>query len=112
MSDELTPWPPEGFREPPGGFKNVFPRAKPSSDGVRLGRMMASEPELTKRALTEADREQIRRFVDYVTADGFDAGRIVTRMERLTFETIVTGKTYGEVLADDVPPPGFPPEPP
>ena len=62
--------------------------------------MLASEPELTTPAVDDAGRELIRRFVDYVTAGGFDCGAMVTRMERLKFETIVTGKTYGEVLAD------------
>ena len=47
-----------------------------------------------------AVREICRRFVDYVTADGFSAGSMVTRMERLKFETIVTGKSYREVLAE------------
>ena len=70
------------------------------SEGTYLGRMMASEPELTRRALTGEDRDFISRFVDYVTAGGSDFGSVVTRMERLKFETIVTGKTYGEVLAD------------
>jgi hypothetical protein len=74
--------------------------SKAESSGTRLGRMMASEPELTKVAVSDADREFIRRFVDYVTADGFGTGSMVTRMERLKFETIVTGKTYGEVLAE------------
>ncbi len=70
------------------------------SDGQRLGRMMASEPELTEVQVSEAGKEMIRRFVDYVTADGFGAGSMVTRMERLKFETIVSGKSYGEVLAE------------
>jgi hypothetical protein len=73
--------------------------SEPESDGARLGRMIAGEPELTEPKLDDDGREQIRRFVDYVTADGFGAGRLVARMERLKFETIVTGKTYAEVLA-------------
>jgi hypothetical protein len=68
------------------------------SDGTRLGRMMASEPELTRVAVSDADREEIGRFTDYLFADGFDFGKMVTRMERLKFETIVTGKSIGEVL--------------
>ena len=68
--------------------------------GRRLGRMMASEPELTEVAVTGADHARIRRFVDYVTADGCDVAAMVTRMERLKFETIVTGKSYREVLAE------------
>lgn len=71
--------------------------------GRRLGRMMASEPELTEVAADDAAREACRRFVDYVTADGFDVEQMVTRMERLKFETIVTGKTYREVLAEEEP---------
>ena len=71
------------------------------SYGTRLGRMMASEPELTQPAVDEAGREFIRRFVDYLTVDGFDCGHMVTRMERLKFETIVTGKSCAEVLADE-----------
>jgi len=74
--------------------------SEPEADGTRLGRMLASEPELTTPKADEAGRELIRRFVDYVTADGFDTAHTVTRMERLKFETIVTGKTCGEVLAD------------
>ena len=62
--------------------------------------MMAAEPELTRTAVDEAGRELIRRFVDYVTAGGSDCGSMVTRMERLKFETIVRGKSYGEVLAE------------
>ena len=68
------------------------------SSGTRLGRMMASEPELTRPALTDADREFLRSFADYICGDGFDCGAMVTRMERLKFETIVTGKSYREVL--------------
>lgn len=60
--------------------------------------MMASEPELTEAAADEAARERCRRFVDYVTSDGFGVESMVTRMERLKFETIVTGKSYREVL--------------
>ena len=70
------------------------------SPGKRLGQMMASEPELTEVPVDEADREAIRRFVDYVTADGSSVQAMVTRMERLKFETIVTGKSYREVLAE------------
>lgn len=66
------------------------------SNGKRLGRMMATEPELTQ----VQDGEFLRRFVDYVTADGFGVGDMVTRMERLKFETIVQEKSYGEVLAE------------
>jgi hypothetical protein len=68
--------------------------------GERLGRMMAAEPELTRPAATEEDHAAISRFVDYITADGFDVPAMVTRMERLQFETIVTGKSHREVLAD------------
>ena len=74
--------------------------SEPESDGTRLGRMVASEPELTKVAADDADREFIRRFVDYITDGGSNFGAMVTRMERLKFETIVTGKTIGEVLAE------------
>ena len=62
--------------------------------------MMASEPELTEVAADDAAREACRRFVDYVTADGFGVESMVTRMERLKFETIVTGKSYREVLGE------------
>ena len=68
------------------------------SAGKRLGRMMAAEPELTEVATDDASREFCRRFVDYVTAGGFSVADMVTRMERLKFETIVTGKSYREVL--------------
>jgi len=66
------------------------------SAGTRLGRMMAAEPELTQVQPSEF----IRRFVAYVTADGFDCSSMVTRMERLKFETIVQEKSYSEVLAE------------
>lgn len=52
------------------------------------------------RPLSDAEREQIQRYGDYLTADGFDEGHIIARMERLKFETIVTGKTDAEVLAE------------
>ena len=68
------------------------------SHGKRLGRMMGSEPELTEVQVDDAGREFCRRFVDYVTVDGFSVADMVTRMERLKFETIVTGKSYREVL--------------
>jgi hypothetical protein len=68
--------------------------------GTRLGRMIATEPELTRPIVCEAGAETSSRFVDYLTAEGFDYGVMVTRMERLKFETIVTGKTYAEVLAE------------
>jgi hypothetical protein len=66
--------------------------------------MLASEPELTKVAVTDEDRAAIRRFVDYVNADGSSVQAMVARMERLKFETIVTGKTYREVLAEETEP--------
>lgn len=72
------------------------------SDGTRLGRMMKGEPELTKPATSDADRDLISRFIGYVTANGSDASSMLTRMERLKFEAIVTGKSFGEVLAERV----------
>ena len=74
--------------------------SEPESDGTRLGRMMAAEPELTKVAEDDDGREFIRRFVAYLTAGGSDCGSMVTRLERLKFETIIGEKTYGEVLAE------------
>jgi hypothetical protein len=68
--------------------------------GKRLGQMMATEPELTEVQVDDAGHEFTRRFVDYLTADGFGVGSMVTRMERLKFETIVTGKSYREVLTE------------
>ena len=65
--------------------------------------MMGSEPELTEVREDEAGQDFIRRFVDYVTTDGFDVASMVTRMERLKFETIVGEKSYDEVLADPEP---------
>ena len=70
------------------------------SAGKRLGRLMASEPELTEVATDEEAYDFIRRFVDYVNAEGSDVGSMVTRMERLKFETIVAGKSYRDVLGD------------
>lgn len=70
------------------------------SSGARLGRMLAAEPELTSPTADEAGRETATRFVQYLTADGFDMGAMITRMERLKFEVIVTGKTYAQVLAE------------
>lgn len=69
------------------------------SEGTRLGRMVAAEPELTRPEVTVADREFSRRFIAYLMADGFSGRSALTRMERLKFETIVRGKSYGEVLA-------------
>lgn len=70
------------------------------SDGTRLGRLIASEPELTEVREDEAGQEFLRRFADYVTADGFGVGDMVTGMERLKFEMIVQEKSCAEVLAD------------
>lgn len=75
----------------------------PASPGKYLGRMMASEPELTKIRADGADREFCRRFVDYVTADGASVESMVARMERPKFETIVREKSYREVLAEKQP---------
>jgi hypothetical protein len=66
---------------------------------MRLGRMMASEPELTEPVTDEAGEVRSRRFVAYLFADGHDYDRMVTRMERLKFEAIVTGKSLYEALA-------------
>ena len=66
------------------------------SDGKRLGRMMATEPELTT---TQPD-DFLHRFAAWLTADGTDCASMVTRMERLKFETIVREKSYREVLAE------------
>lgn len=68
------------------------------SAGTRLGRMLASEPELTRPLEGSAGREFSERFASYLMADGFDWDRMATRMERLKFEAIVSGKTIGEVL--------------
>ena len=70
------------------------------SNGTRLGRMMASEPELTQ----PQDGEFLRRWIDYVTADGFSVQAMVTRMERMKVETIVTGKSYREVIDEETEP--------
>jgi hypothetical protein len=72
----------------------------PESEGTRLGRMIAAEPELTTVAADGTDRDLIARFVSYVMAGGSDVSNVLVRMERLKFETIVGGKTYGEVLAE------------
>jgi hypothetical protein len=64
---------------------------------AHLGRMMNGEPELT----TPQSPEFIRRFLSYVTADGFTVDAIVTRVERLKFAHIITGKTYSEILAGE-----------
>jgi hypothetical protein len=68
------------------------------SSGTRLGRLMGAEPELTEVRTDDAGRDFIRRFVEYVTADGYDCGSMVTRMERLKFESIVGEKSIAEVL--------------
>ncbi len=73
------------------------------SNGKRLGRMMGTEPELIQVREDEDGQEFIRRFVGYVTADGFDVSSMVTRMERLKFETIVGEKSYAEVLEETAP---------
>lgn len=61
--------------------------------------MMAAEPELASPPADDAGREMARRFVEYLTGDGFGMEAMVARMERLKFETIVTGQTYAEALA-------------
>lgn len=71
----------------------------PQSEGMRLGQALSSDPELAT-ARAAGDREFLSRFVDYITGGGSDLGSVATRLERLKFETIVTGKTYGEVLAE------------
>lgn len=56
---------------------------------------------MSTSAWTDEDAEDLlRRFVGYITADGFGVGSIVTRLERLQFEQIVQEKTCAEVLAD------------
>jgi hypothetical protein len=72
----------------------------PENEGVRLGRMIAAEPELTSVATDSAGRKLIARFTAYLTADGADIPSVLARMERLKFEAIVRGKTLGEVLAE------------
>jgi len=66
--------------------------------------MPETTPEPGDAQADDSVREFCRRFVDYVTADGFSVGQMVTRMERLKFETIVTGKSYREVLAEPATP--------
>ena len=66
------------------------------SNGTRLGRLLASEPELTQ----VQDGDFLRRWIDYVTADGFGVGDMVRGMERLKFEMIVQEKSCAEVLAE------------
>jgi hypothetical protein len=39
--------------------------------------------------VNDSDREKIRQFVDYITADGFSMDAVVTRMERMKFEEII-----------------------
>jgi hypothetical protein len=39
--------------------------------------------------VNDADRRKIRQFVNYITADGFSADAIVTRLERMKFEEII-----------------------
>ena len=80
---------PQRGREAPGAGAEVS-----DSNGKRLGRMMATEPELTQ----PQDGEFLRRWIDYVTADGFGVGDMVTGMERLKFEMIVQEKSCAEVL--------------
>jgi len=77
--------------------------ASGKSPGGHLGRMMASEPELTEVPADDAGREFVRRFAEYITADGSSVGAMVTRMERLKFATITTGKSCREVLAEEQP---------
>ena len=72
----------------------------------RLGELLLSSPELTAVAADDAGRLMIDRFTAYVCEGGCaDVATMVTRLERLKFETIVQGKTYAQVLADCWPKP-------
>lgn len=51
-------------------------------------------------AVSDEEREMIRRYAEYVLATGFGVDAIVGRLERLKFETIVQEKSYREVLAE------------
>lgn len=70
------------------------------SDGTRLGRLLASEPELTQVQTGEDGQEFLRRFSAYITAEGCDVASMFRRMECLQLETILQEKSYAEVLAD------------
>lgn len=68
------------------------------SAGRRLGQLMANEPELIGIPADEAGNLMIDRLASYIAADGFNAEAMIIRLERLKFETIMTGKTFAEVL--------------
>jgi len=64
----------------------------------RLGQLVASIPEMTEAVTGKDSGERIARYADYITAGGFGVAAIITRLERLTFDSIVTGKTTREIL--------------
>lgn len=82
MSEELTPWPPEGFAEPPGGFRDVFPRAAlegEARDAARnrwegLVAMLAGEEAVPVRGWPHGPgpitRESVEQFFDDLWAAG------------------------------------------
>lgn len=67
---------------------------------TRFTELAGTTSELTEVAADAESSERIRRLTDYITADGFSLDALVTRMERLKFESIVQEKAIGEILAD------------
>lgn len=64
----------------------------------RLLSLVASIPEMSE-VVTDLDSDwRITRYSEYITAAGFSVAAIVTRLERLVFDSIVTGKTTREIL--------------
>lgn len=66
----------------------------------RLTELVDTMPELTEVAVDEAGRKRIQQLADYILQDGGSVDAIVKNLERLKFETIVTGKTTSEILAE------------
>jgi hypothetical protein len=64
----------------------------------RLGHLVTSIPEMTEVVTDRESGDRIARYTDHITAGGFSVDAIVTRLERLKFDSIVTGKTTREVL--------------
>ena len=64
----------------------------------RLGPLIASIPEMTEVVVDKDSGERIARYADYITAGGLSVAAIVTRLERLKFDSIVTGKPTRELL--------------
>lgn len=78
------------------GAGSTTPRAR-----FRL--MLGSIPELTEPVTDQESDVLADRLAAYMLADGGGMQQIVTRLERLKFETIVRDASVAEVIAGEWP---------